>query len=126
MKRDDTRMTDIPSDIQKHILKLLATSSEASDFVRATSSCKEWKEFAEDAEILKTVQFDRMHRLDKSFWNKNRFLVKCLNAGNRGAFDIIVLKKKQDVLKVFMQKLKAGECWPDMLQLRNELRRTRS
>ena len=35
--RDDTRMADIPNDILKHMLKLLATNIGASDFVRATS-----------------------------------------------------------------------------------------
>lgn len=37
MARDETSMADIPTDIQKHMLKLLATNNGASDFVRATA-----------------------------------------------------------------------------------------
>ncbi|KAL1829848.1 hypothetical protein ACET3Z_008260 [Daucus carota] len=65
-------------------------------FVHATSSCKEWKEFAEDTEILKTVQF------------------VCE-----------ILQRKLDTLGLFMQRMKARHssltCAP---QSRNELRHT--
>ncbi|XP_063944402.1 uncharacterized protein LOC108209570 isoform X1 [Daucus carota subsp. sativus] len=112
--RDDTRMADIPNDILKHMLKLLATNIGASDFVRATSSCKEWKEFAEDTEILKTVQFGRTYRLNESFWSEKGFLVKCANAGNKSAIDILVRKRKLDTLRLFMQRMKARHSRPDL------------
>lgn len=41
---------------------------------------------------MKTAKFGRTYRLDESFWRKNGFLVKCANAGNERANDILVNK----------------------------------
>ncbi|KAK1368332.1 hypothetical protein POM88_034424 [Heracleum sosnowskyi] len=125
MARNETSMADIPNDIQKHMLKLVTINNGASDFVRATASCKQWKEFAEDANILKTVKFGSTHKIDESFWKKNGFLVKCANANNKRASDIIARKKREDNLRRMLQIQKGVlEYRPDLPESIKELRRT--
>lgn len=55
-------------------------------------SCKQWKEFAEDANILKTVKFGSTDKIDESFWKKNGFLIRCASADNKRASIIIARK----------------------------------
>ncbi|KAL8107729.1 uncharacterized protein LOC141673440 isoform X2 [Apium graveolens] len=124
MARGETSMADIPYDIQKHMFKLLATNNGASDFVRATASCKQWKEFAEDADILETVNFGSTHKIDESFWKKNGFLNKCANANNKRASRIIARKKMEKKIRQMMQLLKGVQKTPYVPESIKELRRT--
>ncbi|XP_074336292.1 uncharacterized protein LOC141673440 isoform X3 [Apium graveolens] len=87
-------------------------------------SCKQWKEFAEDADILETVNFGSTHKIDESFWKKNGFLNKCANANNKRASRIIARKKMEKKIRQMMQLLKGVQKTPYVPESIKELRRT--
>ncbi|XP_059642394.1 uncharacterized protein LOC132284321 [Cornus florida] len=88
MKRKKTRITDLHSDVLKHIMVFVAASLDgAANLARAKTVCKYFKELAEDTDILKAVEFDnvRPSRINRSFWQSNGLLVRCACANNLNA-----------------------------------------
>ncbi|XP_057974207.1 uncharacterized protein LOC131162084 [Malania oleifera] len=93
MKRRRTRIMDLNFDVLKHIIFFVASSSNgAVNFARTICVCKEFMKLAEDADVLRGVDFYnlRLPGTDGSVWKANGLLNRCAYAGNLTALYMLL------------------------------------
>ncbi|XP_059293929.1 uncharacterized protein LOC132047059 [Lycium ferocissimum] len=102
-----SKITDLNSDVLKHVMYHVAVSPDgAGNLARTLSVCRLFKELSDDSDILKAVEFDKvkLSGIHESFWQPSGMLCRCLQTGNPTAFNAI--RKNAEILNASYQILK--------------------